>query len=325
MVQILGIEPPRIGTGVLSIVVCTFQRADELAITLAAVSRCVRPLDLETELVVVSNDCRRKTRRIAEAAGARVIDEPRIGLSFARNTAIAHTRGEAILFLDDDVTPDIGLLKSYAEALKDSPEAQFFGGPIRAEFTSRTPTWVESARRVMPSIWSIRDLGELTRALQPGERPFGANMLIRRTALKGGFRTDLGRSGETGLGSGEETVLFDELERGGARGRWIADAGVNHRIGSNRLTLGYIGRYHRAQAMSRLHLGGRVLGDQDSLLRLNARIVHMSLAFLITRTFRNPERWLDTWRLLNEMAGLWLWRYKLRKKKGDRKCQTDQG
>lgn len=311
---------------VLSIAICTYRRSAELSETLAALARCAPPADLETEVVIVANDDDRETREVVEAAGVRLVHEPAVGLSHARNTAIAAARGDAILFLDDDVTPDEKLLVAYAEALAAHPESLFFGGPVRAEWTAPKPAWADAAAEVIPGIWALREFGRPSRPFGANEYPFGANMLLRRSAVIPGFRTDLGRSGAENLAGGEEAALFRDLANRGAQGIWVAQAGVGHRIGADRLTLGYVARYFQGNVASNMALGIRVMGHGDSVLRLNARIVATGVQFLWTRLMHRPETWLQTFRKLNVLIGVRAMRNRDdRKEQGGAKCQKAQG
>ncbi len=93
----------------VSVVVCTRDRPDQL-------STCLRRLEQQQyprfEVVVVDNapssDAVRAlvADRGNEGVPFRYQIEPRIGLSWARNTGIAAATGEIIAFLDDDDEPD---------------------------------------------------------------------------------------------------------------------------------------------------------------------------------------------------------------------------
>jgi len=56
------------------------------------------------EVIVVANDCSDRSAEIAESFGGivRVVSEPRRGITFARNTALAAAQGDYLAFLDHD-------------------------------------------------------------------------------------------------------------------------------------------------------------------------------------------------------------------------------
>lgn len=282
----------------LSVVICTHDRASELSRTLAALALCPRPEGVSAEIVVVANACSDDTEAVAGAAGARVVREPRPGLSRARNAGIDASRGEAVLWLDDDATPAPGWLAAYADALRRHPRASFFGGPVRPEFRGPPPPWLDLAARRIPTTWSAIDLGPHDRPFRRGEAPFGGNMAIRRTALAGRFREDLGRvAGSGALGAGEETEYFGRLAAAGHRGLWAADAAVAHRIGPERQTLDYIARYWQGIGLQdRMLQAGRHRGRLPRPLR-------EMLCYMAGRALGAPALWLPAFARMNRSLG----------------------
>lgn len=88
---------------VVSIVVATYDRPESL-------SRCLRGLSVQQsdrliEIVVVDNHpaSARTPPVIAEFPGVRLVNEPRQGLSYARNAGIGASRGHIVVATDDDV------------------------------------------------------------------------------------------------------------------------------------------------------------------------------------------------------------------------------
>jgi GT2 family glycosyltransferase len=85
----------------VTVVICTRDRADALARTLASLRGQTRTPD---RILVVDNASRDgTTRAVAFAAGADYVREDRPGLDVARNTGARHARGEVIAYTDDDV------------------------------------------------------------------------------------------------------------------------------------------------------------------------------------------------------------------------------
>ncbi|HVJ68912.1 MAG TPA: glycosyltransferase [Caulifigura sp.] len=88
----------------VSVVVPTYNRAHILP---AAVTSVLRQSWTDVEVVIVDDGSRDATRQVVErliAADNRVryVHQPNGGVSAARNTALAHCRGEMIAFLDSD-------------------------------------------------------------------------------------------------------------------------------------------------------------------------------------------------------------------------------
>lgn len=306
----------------ISIIICTHNRAAELRKTLAAIGRCRRPVGTSVETLVIANNCSDATVALCEAAGVRVIEVPERGLSRARNAGIAESVGEALLWLDDDVTASPDLLVAYDQALASYPESDFFGGPIRPILMGQPPAWAPAAMEVLPAVWSALDLGvedRMFRVLEANEHPFGANMLIRRRALSFGFREDLGRNGTELLISDEEAILFQSLAARAHRGQWVANAVVEHRIAHDRQTLGYFARWCYGKAY------GEVLAQKPATFPSatarayhDVRIAYKAVSFATKWLSEGPDQWLVSLSHLNALLGQRAARNDLRRRQSRR-------
>jgi glycosyltransferase involved in cell wall biosynthesis len=114
-----GLEAQAERTGLtVSVVVCTRNRPEKLAVCLASLVKC-EPAPLEI-IVVDNNPADRRTRAAVEAvAGVRYVPEEAPGLSRARNTGVRAARGDIIAFTDDDVQVSanwlVGLKAAFAD------------------------------------------------------------------------------------------------------------------------------------------------------------------------------------------------------------------
>src|SRR2546428_12945993 len=92
----------------VSLVICTYNRADSLRVTLGSLADLRVPSDLQWEVLVVDNNSSDHTREVVDAAASRVpcryLFEARQGKSFPPKAAVAPAGGEAIAFPDDDAT-----------------------------------------------------------------------------------------------------------------------------------------------------------------------------------------------------------------------------
>ena len=84
----------------VSVVLCTWNNAKRLAITLDAISKCA--FDMKWELVVVNNNCSDETDQVVEACREKLpivyVHETRQGLSRARNAGLSAASGELVVF-----------------------------------------------------------------------------------------------------------------------------------------------------------------------------------------------------------------------------------
>jgi GT2 family glycosyltransferase len=93
-----GTAPARV-----SVLICTYNGARTMGETCAAVARLDYPA---VEVIVVDDGSTDDSASIAKQHGAMVISTDNLGLSSARNTALAAATGEIVAFLDDDAVPD---------------------------------------------------------------------------------------------------------------------------------------------------------------------------------------------------------------------------
>jgi glycosyltransferase involved in cell wall biosynthesis len=226
-------EPP-----FASVVVCTQNRSRLLAEACAA-ALAVDYRPERWELVIVDNRSTDDTLAVAREVAAahpgrvRVVEEPEIGLSAARNRGVAEAGGEVIAFLDDDAYPEPRWLATLAEALT-AGGALAAGGPVEPLYAGSLPPWFVDRYLPYLTVW---DRGPEPHDLAYNEYPRGANVAFHRRAFQryGGFSTRLGRKG-TSLLSCEETELCLRIERGGDRVVYVPAARVRHRVAADRIT-----------------------------------------------------------------------------------------
>ncbi len=221
---------PRPRPPLVSIVICTRNRAATLGRTLDAVRRLAVPADLPAELLVVDNGSSDATREVVAAWHAPAIDrryvfEERPGLATARNTALAVAAGTALLFLDDDVVPPTCWLEVMSRPIL-SGAADAVAGGVRIAGHLERP-WMEAVHRTWLASTDFLD------AAAPQEM-VGANMAFGRHVLAKvpAFDTELGLGA---LGQGEDALFSRQLLRAGFRIASALDVAVQHHFDPSRL------------------------------------------------------------------------------------------
>ncbi len=223
---------------VVSVVIPTRNRADYLAVALASLQ--AQDFDGPSEIVVVDDaSAGSRTRDAAQRSGAGYVRlHSDRGLNAARNAGIAATSGALIAFIDDDVFVPPGWMRALVDGAARHPEAEAFGGPIRARFEGPTPS---ACGREKPAITTL-DLGpddvEATVV-------WGANMAVRRGALE-----RVGRFDERVSGHGDEEDWLLALRAAGGSIVYLAGAGVDHRRVAADAGLGALARaaFYRGRA-----------------------------------------------------------------------------
>ena len=175
--------------------------------------------------------------------------ESRGGKSNALNRAIDIARKDYIVWIDDDVLVDPGLLTAYAAAFRRWPEAAVFGGRIKPKYEAPVEKWVLESEAVLGGPYAIRDFGDQIRPFSADDEdhfPYGANWAIRAIEQRA-FRYDpeLGPVPRR-IRNQEDIDLMLRLLRSGATGYWISEAMVEHCIGRDRQTVRYIAEYYES-------------------------------------------------------------------------------
>ena len=189
----------------VSIIICTYNRAESLRQMLTTCCELEIPQGLQWELIVVDNNSTDDTKRLCESFGGklplRYLFEPRQGKSVALNRGIHEALASLLLFTDDDVDVDKHWLSNLWTAAARHPEVSFLGGRVTPRWERQPPRWLAEHFREVP-MWGISlhfDMGEMERLLGADEWPFpGANLAIRRRAILNGFffREDIGPTGD---------------------------------------------------------------------------------------------------------------------------------
>jgi hypothetical protein len=142
-------------------------------------------------------------------------------LGAARNFLVDRARGELLLFLDDDVRADPGLLRQVLDLAREWPEVDVFGGP------NKTPPGSSRFQVVQGAVLaSLMGSGPARRRY--GRHPAGpaderfftlCNLVVRRDVMRP-FPGD--------VRGGEENFVLDELARRGYAMRFDPDLVVYH-------------------------------------------------------------------------------------------------
>jgi GT2 family glycosyltransferase len=202
-----------------SIVIPTRARLSYLEVALVSIGPQADAAGAEV-LVIDDAGPSPATRALAERLGARYEPHPSpLGLNVARNTGVARSTGELIVFLDDDVRVSAGWLTTLLAAAAANPDVDVFAGPIQVHLEGSK---LRSCGREGPPITSL-DLGPKD---TDAHFAWGANMAIRRSALErvGPFDVTLEHGGDE-----QEWQERLRARTPGARVMYVAGAAVEHR------------------------------------------------------------------------------------------------
>lgn len=223
----------------ISVILCTYNRAHNLAECFAHLDRQENSEEIDWELVVVDNNSSDDTASVVKKLAGqctfkvRYLFEKKQGLSHARNCGVNGTDSPYVVFIDDDIRVDSNWIRAIHDTFKEK-QCDAVGGPIKVVSPQQLPKWI------VPEMYGFlghMDYGNQAIPLDGIERfPFGGNMAFRRVALTkvGDFDPELGRKGSGGqreeLLKGEETDFFSRLAKQGGTTWYNPDASVNHMI-----------------------------------------------------------------------------------------------
>ena len=231
----------------LSLVIATYNRAEQLMVTLSSVAAQSKS-SVQWESIIVDNNSGDNTKSrveefIAKHPKLNILYhfESKQGLSHARNAGIERAKGDIIAFIDDDerIVPDF--IDAYIKLFDSHPKAMAAGGKIIAEYPTGRPRWMSHyAER---PIANPMDFGDYVRSFPKGRIPGGGNMAMRREVFDkiGVFNTSLGRTGKSLIG-GEESDLFERIAKAGMECYYTPRAVMHHIIPAEKLTDAYFER-----------------------------------------------------------------------------------
>src|SRR3954471_12820415 len=221
-----------------SVVVPTRDRARYLAVALDSVLPQARAMDAEVLVVLDGPDA--ESAAVASARDARVIAHARSrGLNAARNTGIAETSGELVVFVDDDVEVRPGWLEARVGAAREEREVDVFTGPVFARFEDHA---FRMCGREGPPV-TFLDLGPVD---VDAPHAWGANLAIRRPAFE-----RVGRFDEARPLYGDEQEWQDRLRGSDMRQiRYVATAALDHRRAGDDARLGSLARAAYARGVA---------------------------------------------------------------------------
>jgi GT2 family glycosyltransferase len=210
-------------TPLVTVAVCTRDRADDLRSCLEAIGALTYP---HLDVVVVDNapsDDRTEALVRSAFPAVRYVREPRPGLDWARNRALLAARGELVAFTDDDVIVDPGWVSAFVPLFTEAPDVMGATGlvlPLELETEAQVlfEKYGGFGRGFRRCWWRRAAQEAAPRRLfhhGPGRFGTGANMAFRRSVFEtiGGFDPALDVGTQT-TGGGDLEIYFRLLQEG---------------------------------------------------------------------------------------------------------------
>ena len=242
----------------VTISIQTYNNAAVLQQALQSLAELRCPEGVDYEILVIDNNSSDGTAAVIEQSRAvlgprlRSVFEPRQALSYARNRAIAESRGEIVAFIDDDVLVEGDWLAGHVEAYRADEHTVAVGGRVLLRWPEGwfRPEWLSLD---LDGYLSGIDLGREWQIMCYPRYPYGCNMSVKREIAEriDGFSTRLGRK-KASLLSNEEKHFFYRVDQMGGRVVYTPAALVHHMVPATRLSQKFFLSRGYAQGISNI-------------------------------------------------------------------------
>ena len=263
-------------------------------------AKCLEALRSQTlalsswELVIVDNrsDAPLADRMdLAWHPGARIIREETLGLTSARLRGIRESKGDLLVFVDDDNVLDADFLETAQRIMEERPFLGSWSGQCRPAFEQAPPEWTRRywgnlvIREFDKDVWS--NLPRLSESM-----PCGAGLCVRREVAvhyldlhesgKRRFQSD--RNGKSLLSGGDNDLAACACDIG-LGVALIASLKLTHLISPERLTEDYLARLSEG-----IHFSSTMLDAEYGVPAGGRTAFGRAADFLRVMRLRQPHR-----------------------------------
>lgn len=257
----------------VSVCICTYKRSNLLGLLLGKIEQQFPEQPFDGSVVVVDNDCAGSARDTVSAfkkTTALSVDyhiEPEQNISLARNRAIRNTKGNIVVFIDDDEFPGEGWLHNLFKTYKEYNADAVFG-PIKPYFEIDPPEWIIKGK------FHERESFETGTRIKYARYTRTGNVLIGKKLFD---NTEIAFDPRFGRTGGEDTDFFRRKINEHCTLIWCEEAPVFENILPERLKRSYF--------LKRALLRGVVNGKYS---RFNALDTTKSVAAFLLYTLSLP-------------------------------------
>ncbi len=232
----------------VSIVVCCYNSADRLPETLEHIAHQKVEDCILWEVIIVNNHSSDNTVEVARnlwdtygcTAPFRIVDEPKSGLSHAREKGFAEALYQYVLFCDDDNWLDQNYVQIASEIMSANPQVGVLGGQGEAVCAVEPPEWFEKYK----SIYAVGKQAEKSEDVTDSRGyVYGAGTVVNRAAWsvlkRKGFQYFLTDRKNKSLSSGGDSEFCAAARLVGFRIFYAETLKFKHFIPEERLCWNY--------------------------------------------------------------------------------------
>jgi glycosyltransferase involved in cell wall biosynthesis len=242
----------------IDVVICTYDRADDLDRVLVALAAQQGTHGVEWNVLVVDNNSTDGTAEVVQrhvslgsVPGLRRVLECEQGLTPARRRGVLETSREWVAFVDDDNLLDPRWLASAAAALGGRYDVGALGGRVRLDWEGPTRPYLDG----FGFCYAEQEHGPVSKAV---DHLNGAGMLLRRSALAACGWLDeplLADRVGRGLVSGGDVEIAARIRASGYLLWYEPSCVLAHRISTARMSRRYLLRVSAGLGASEAMIG----------------------------------------------------------------------
>lgn len=249
----------------VSVVVCCYNSVSRLKPTLQHLSKQKFHSSLNCELILVNNNSTDQTSSFAielwEGLGnsiipLKIVDEPKPGLSNAREKGMSMAQYDIVLFCDDDNWLCENYVATVFDAFQRSDTIGAVGGWCEAAFEGKKPDWFD----VFSGNFAVGKVKDISGFLdKPNDFIYGAGMSISKKAMANlnqrGFRNILSDRKGKKLSSGGDVEIIRALRLIGYNIYFDDRLFFQHFMPDSRMNWEYLLRIRKSMIWSNFVLG----------------------------------------------------------------------
>lgn len=222
----MEIAPPEHARVRLSVLVCTAGRGDKLGDLLDSLIACDVDAALPWEVIAVENNPTESLRGLVEgrqppgSPRLRYLHEGRRGKGHALDAAIQASRGEILVFTDDDIRADASWIRTILREYEAHPELSGFGGRVELHDARDLPISIRTSRERIDAIDPVLSLRNIP--------VIGCNFTLRRRVLEELGSYDLAFGPGSAVGCSDDSDMLYRVLRAGHKIAYCPDVLVFH-------------------------------------------------------------------------------------------------
>lgn len=234
----------------ISLIIPTLNRADMLDETLGSLSNQTIST-LKYEIIIINNGSTDHTEEVIKKHKNNYknlisVIEERKGLHYGRHKGLEISKGDILVFADDDIEPLPEWLESIDLAFRDSSIAMVAGNNL-PKFTEDPPDWITKlwnrkdllGRKMIPQL-SVIKFKKSSKYVSP-YLVWGCNFPIRKSVLldAGGFNPDGMPSDLSHFRGDGETRVSRYVAEQKLKTLYVSEASIFHKVTPERMTYQY--------------------------------------------------------------------------------------